>query len=220
MENFILNLRESMEFLADKEDRFWMEKYMRNQFPFFGLKSGIRRDIYQDHKKNFPQKIDYIQISDSLFNQPEREWKYLALDYLASQKKNYDQRIPSLMDQWGQIDPWWDTVDYIAPRILGPYFLKFPDERKQWINKWMQSPNFWHQRYCIIFQLNYKKELDTELLSSIILKQNDSKEFFIQKAIGWALRQYARTNPDWVLDFCQNHSLAPLSKREALRRIK
>jgi 3-methyladenine DNA glycosylase AlkD len=220
LEKFILNFRDALELVSNKEDKFWMEKYMRNQFKFFGLKSEPRRLIYQDFKKSIPKNIDFMDFADILFNLEEREWKYIAMDFLISQKKNFDHRIPELMEKWGNTDPWWDTVDHIAPKILGPYFLKFPENRNYWVKRWMKSPNFWHQRYCIIFQLMYKKEMDTDLLSTIILQQNSSKEFFIQKAIGWVLRQYARTNPDWVIDFCENNTLAPLSRREALRRLK
>jgi 3-methyladenine DNA glycosylase AlkD len=83
----------------------------------------------------------------------------------------------------------------------------------------MKSPNFWHQRLCILFQLDYKKQTDLTLLSTIILSSNTSKEFFIQKAIGWSLRQYARTDLEWVLNFVQDHPLMPLSKREALKHL-
>jgi 3-methyladenine DNA glycosylase AlkD len=83
----------------------------------------------------------------------------------------------------------------------------------------MKSPNFWHQRLCILFQLDYKKNTDVTLLSTIILSLNTSKEFFIQKAIDWSLRQYARSDPEWVLDFVDNHPLMPLSKREALKHF-
>lgn len=219
MENLLLDIRESFQILANKEDKFWMEKYMRNQFVFFGIKSESRKSIFNQFKISLPKNLDYIEVANALFQQKEREWKYLAFDYLFTQKKHYDHRLPELMDQWANIDPWWDSIDNIAPRILGPYFLKFPEEREKWVKLWLKSPNFWHQRYCIIFQLLYKKDMDTQLLQRIILSQLHSKEFFIQKAIGWVLRQYARTNPDFVWDFCMKTPLAPLSKREAIKHL-
>jgi 3-methyladenine DNA glycosylase AlkD len=110
-------------------------------------------------------------------------------------------------------------VDVLGPKVLGAYFLSFPKERDSWIARWMASPIFWHQRLCILFQLGYKSKTDLALLSQVILALNSSKEFFIQKAIGWVLRQYARTDAEWVLDFVENHALAPLSKREALKHL-
>jgi 3-methyladenine DNA glycosylase AlkD len=97
--------------------------------------------------------------------------------------------------------------------------MLFPEQRDKWVARWMKSPIFWHQRLCILFQLNYKSKTDLVLLSQVILALNTSKEFFIQKAIGWALRQYARTDADWVRDFVEANSLMPLSKREALKHI-
>jgi 3-methyladenine DNA glycosylase AlkD len=83
----------------------------------------------------------------------------------------------------------------------------------------MASPVFWHQRLCILFQLGYKSKTDLVLLVQVILALNTSKEFFIQKAIGWILRQYARTNANWVCEFVEENELMPLSKREALKHI-
>jgi 3-methyladenine DNA glycosylase AlkD len=83
----------------------------------------------------------------------------------------------------------------------------------------MKSGNFWLQRVCIIFQLLHKSKTDTQLLASVINQLSSSKEFFIQKAIGWSLRQYVRTDPDWVFQFVESNQLAPLSKREAIRRL-
>jgi 3-methyladenine DNA glycosylase AlkD len=110
-------------------------------------------------------------------------------------------------------------VDFLAPQIRGPYFLKFPEDRDVWIQRWMDSGNFWLQRFCLIFSLGYKGKTDTMLLAKNIQALSSSKEFFIQKAIGWALRQYARTDPEWVMDFVGNNALAPLSKREALKHL-
>ena len=110
-------------------------------------------------------------------------------------------------------------VDFLAPQILGPYFLQFPSERDPWIQRWMNSGNFWLQRFCLVFSLGYKDKTDTVLLAKTIQALSSSKEFFIQKAIGWALRQYARTDAEWVSDFVENNALAPLSKREALKHL-
>ena len=115
---------------------------------------------------------------------------------------------------------WWDTVDFIAPKLIGAYFVSFPDQRDAYVNKWLLSKNIWLQRSCIIFQLLRKEKTDTEFLEKIINSLLGSKEFFINKAIGWALRDYSRTDAEWVKHFASKTDVHPLSKREALRLLK
>jgi 3-methyladenine DNA glycosylase AlkD len=114
---------------------------------------------------------------------------------------------------------WWDTVDIIAGGTVGVHFRRFPAVREKYLAKWRASENFWLRRTTILFQLNYKKETDFDLLSEIIRENLDSKEFFINKAIGWALRQYARVDPTAVKKFVKSTALHPLSRREALKHI-
>jgi 3-methyladenine DNA glycosylase AlkD len=114
---------------------------------------------------------------------------------------------------------WWDTVDFIAATMVGNYFKKYPEMIKPVTDKWMVSQNMWLQRSCLLFQLKYKAEVNTDLLASFILSLSVSREFFITKAIGWSLRQYSKFDPQWVINFVSKNSLQPLSKREALRLI-
>ena len=114
---------------------------------------------------------------------------------------------------------WWDSVDTIAVKLVGAYFAEYPEEREKWIRKWIKSDNIWLNRTAIIFQLSYKNQLDIPFLVRAILPHTNSKEFFIQKAIGWAIRQYTKTNPKWVKDFVKSNTLKPLSKREAFKYL-
>ena len=114
---------------------------------------------------------------------------------------------------------WWDTIDYIAPKLIGNYFKKFPEHRELYIQKWIASNHIWLQRSAILFQLKYKSDLDMKFLERIILSLNNTDEFFINKAIGWVLREYSRTNPNWVVEFVKKIPLSNLSKKEALRLI-
>ena len=114
---------------------------------------------------------------------------------------------------------WWDTVDHAASDLTGPYFKLFPEQIIKITGRWNGSDNFWLQRSSIMFQKKYRKDTDTLLLSKYILLHTDSKEFFIQKAIGWALREYGKTDQAWVKRFVQQNKLSPLSKREALKSI-
>jgi len=114
---------------------------------------------------------------------------------------------------------WWDTVDFLASTMVGNYFLKFPDGRDDIIAKWLDSDNIWLQRSTLIYQLKYKDKVDLEVLSHCIERLTGTKEFFINKAIGWSLRSYSRVDKDWVIDFVNTHDLSHLSKREALKLV-
>ena len=115
---------------------------------------------------------------------------------------------------------WWDTVDSLAGGTVGFHFKRFPDVREKYLAKWRSSENFWLRRTTILFQLNYKEETDFDLLCDIIRENLGSKEFFINKAIGWALRQHARVDSKAVKKFVMTtKELNPLSRREALKHI-
>lgn len=115
---------------------------------------------------------------------------------------------------------WWDTVDGIAPNILGKFLQNYPELRDPCLKDFIQSDNIWLQRSTLLFQLRYKQDTDQDALFTLCESLSHSKEFFIQKAIGWALRQYAYTNKEAVYDFVDGHSLSNLSKREALKHRK
>lgn len=115
---------------------------------------------------------------------------------------------------------WWDSVDVVAKYLLGGYLQQFPNETLEVIEQFSNSNNMWLNRSAIIFQLSYKEKTNFDLLKSECEKHKHSTEFFIQKAIGWALRDYSRFNPSGVIEYVNNTNLKPLSKREALRNIK
>ena len=219
MKPFVNAISEALRDLADADNAQWMCKYMREQFPFLGVKKPVRQEVFTHLYKLHGSSQDWYEVSTELFAMPEREFQYVAMDYVIKAKKSWDDRVPALCEQWIGQESWWDVVDNLAPKILGPYFLQFPAERDFWIQRWMDSGNFWLQRVCLVFSLGYKDKTDTVLLAKTIQALSSSKEFFIQKAIGWALRQYARTDAEWVLDFVENNALAPLSKREALKHL-
>jgi 3-methyladenine DNA glycosylase AlkD len=114
---------------------------------------------------------------------------------------------------------WWDSVDSIVPSSLGSYFIKYPEQIEHYIPKWVNSNNIWLQRAAILFQLKYKNKTDVIMLFSIVEQLKGGKEFFVNKAIGWALREYSKTNPLLISDFVLNQKLSNLSQREALKII-
>jgi len=112
-----------------------------------------------------------------------------------------------------------ETVDVLNTEGCGPYFLKFPEEIAVITGRWNRSENIWLNRSSLLFQKTYKQHLDNKLLSEYILYLAGSSEFFIQKGIGWMLREYGKTNPNWVKEFTRKNKIAPLSNREALKNL-
>jgi 3-methyladenine DNA glycosylase AlkD len=151
---------------------------------------------------------------------PEREYKYFAMELMVKMKKKAGHDAIHFYEGLLTRGSWWDTIDLIAPSLVGYHLRQFPEERQGYVDKWIHSGNMWLQRSSILFQLKYKKETDTRLLTDIILRLNYSKEFFIRKAIGWSLREYSKTDPAFVKKFVAEHELSGLSRREALKRIK
>ncbi|MGZ9784567.1 DNA alkylation repair protein [Bacillus mycoides] len=199
-----------------------MAHYMKNHFPFLGIQTPERRkllrEVIQVHK--LPDKEDFQTVIRELWDLPEREFQAAALDLLQKYKKHLDKTHIPFLEELIITKSWWDSVDGIVPTSLGSIFLKHPEAIQTYIPKWIASENIWLQRSAILFQLKYKEQMDEKLLFSIIGQLKSSKEFFIQKAIGWVLREYAKTSPDAVWEYVQNHELAPLSKREAIKHIR
>jgi 3-methyladenine DNA glycosylase AlkD len=205
----------------NKETAIPMKAYMRDQFEFAGIKTPVRKEIIKQLVATYklPPYTELIALTKELRKQPEREYQYLAIEFLIKQRKHWDEQLLPLIEQMIVTKSWWDTVDAIATNIAGPWFKKFPSFQPATTNKWINSPNMWLQRSAILFQNTYKKETDEKLLYAYINKCSKDKEFFIQKAIGWALREYSKTNPRSVKEFVEANTLAPLSVREAVRKI-
>ena len=196
--------------------------YLKNQFSFYGLTSPQRRALQKPFlaKKYLPEKKTAIQICKALWRKPKREFHYFSQELIGKYQK-MDKDDIDFFEWMLSNNSWWDTVDYIAVNLVGNYFTRFPEERLQVIDKWLQSGNIWLQRSCLLFQLKYKLNTDTRLLVYCIESLLGSKEFFVNKAIGWCLRQYSRTNSNWVLEFVEKHPLlSNLSRKEAIRLIK
>jgi 3-methyladenine DNA glycosylase AlkD len=199
-----------------------MSKYMKGKFSYYGISSPERREIQQNWFSKLKQlsneeKRDLIR---ELWLKEEREFQYVAIDFLKKWKKS-DWKETDLAElEWLITQKsWWDTVDLLASNMLGTYFQCFPNHLEETILDWSNSNNIWLQRSCLLFQLKYKNELDFTLLKKLILLFQPNKEFFIQKAIGWSLRSYSIFEPKHVRDFVEEAKLEGLAKREALRRI-
>jgi 3-methyladenine DNA glycosylase AlkD len=220
--NFILALENAFEANKNPENAFAMAKYMKNNFPFFGIKTEERRRIFKEIWKENKEEVsaNAREIALDLYSKPEREFQYCAIEILIKELKgNYKKDDIQLIEKLILNNSWWDSVDTIAKYILGEYLLEFPLETKNVIERFSRSENMWLSRSAILFQLGYKQKTSADLLFSECLKHSHSKEFFIQKAIGWALREYAKSNPEDVQEFVKTNTLKPLSKKEALKNM-
>ncbi|TLX77797.1 DNA alkylation repair protein [Labilibacter sediminis] len=220
-QDYIITLEKEFLFNANAEYAVDQKKYLKDKFEFFGMKTPKRREVQKPflQKEFLPPKDQLTSLIKELWLKPQREFQYFALDLAYKYRKQLEFDDIKLFEFMILNKSWWDTVDGVAPKLVSDYFLKFPEQRDVYTQKWLESGNIWLQRSCVIWQLSFKEDLDTEYLSIVIKSLLGSKEFFINKAIGWMLRQYSRTNPAWVLDFVESTELNNLSKREALRLI-
>ena len=222
MHNYIKPLVKEFKNNANPTNAEPMAKYMKNLFPYLGIKTPERREITKKFfkEKGLPEISDLEEIIRDLWELPEREFQYFAIGLMVKLKEKVDKDIIKLYEYLTATKSWWDSVDGIATWLVGSLFRRFPEMIKPYTEKWMKSNNMWLQRTAILFQLGYKDKTDVKLLFKNIKKCMDSKEFFIQKAIGWALREYSKTDAQAVINFVENNELAPLSKREALKWLK
>ena len=220
--DFISQLETAFNQNRNEENAFQMKKYLKNLFSFYGIKTTERRAVFLELLKLNHQEIteNYREIALDLVNKEYRELHYCGIEILIKNlKKNYHKDDIKLIEKFLVTNSWWDSVDTIAKYLLGQYLIEFPEETEKVIERFSNSDNMWLNRSAIIFQLGYKKNTNYELLFSECQKHSQSKEFFIQKAIGWALREYGNVNPALIINFVNSNQLKPLSRKEALRKL-
>lgn len=204
----------------DEENAIKMSKYMRDLFKFYGIPTPVRKSLYKDLLKEEKAKktIDW-NFLDKCYEDDYREFQYLALDYIENMQKflTYDD-VPKLY-KYIKSKQWWDTIDRFD-RIVGN--IAFKDDRiNDLMLKWSKDEDFWLRRIAIDHQLGRKDKTNTKLLEQILINNFGSDEFFINKAIGWSLRDYSKTNPNWVKDFLSKYEnkMDKVSLKEAYKYI-
>lgn len=216
-----LEIKVAFETQRNIEKAKQMAAYMRNQFSYYGLQTPERRRIYQPLLKEARKmkKIDW-QFLDQCWEDSHREFQYLVTDYLtALQKELTYEDIERHLKYYATTKQWWDTIDSLD-RIIGN--IAFVDERvNDLMLAWSKDEDMWLRRIAIDHQLTRKNKTNKELLAQIIVNNLGSEEYFINKAIGWSLRDYSKINPDWVRNFVEQHRLqmVPLSIREACKYL-
>ncbi|WP_405101956.1 DNA alkylation repair protein [Oceanobacillus sp. FSL H7-0719] len=206
---------------ANDENAFHMEKYMRNQFMFLGIKTPLRKNLTQQFFKETKIKEEDFQpeFVRSLWQSIEREYQYVAMDHIGLSLKKLRKEDLFLLEELITTKSWWDTADMLAQKAVGKIASDHPEVISEIIEEWNKSENMWLQRSALLFQLKYKEHTDEKLLYRFINDHASSKEFFIQKAIGWVLREYSKTNPDSVKQFISRNQLAKLSVREGSKYL-
>ena len=199
-----------------------MEKYMKNLFPYIGVTSPNRAEALRIFNKAWSPKdhqelINWVEL---LWNSKEREYQYVAIESFHKNKKLWIESDLAIIEFMMINKSWWDSIDTIAANIVGDFFKKFPHLFEPTLQKWIESNNMWVNRTAMICQLKYRDKTNLIWLEKSIIPHINSKEFFHLKAIGWALRQYARIDVNWVIEFVNKHPLKPLSRREALKHYK
>ncbi|HOZ84858.1 MAG TPA: DNA alkylation repair protein [Niabella sp.] len=219
--NLISHLLDEFSLNHNPKIAFEQSSYLKNQFAFFGIKTTERRSIQKPFldKQYLPPKTELASIVKTLWDQPQRECHYFAQELVEKYAKGFEEQDLNLFEFMITHQSWWDTVDFIATHLVGSYFKQFPEKRYQKVEEWLASGNIWLQRTAILFQLKYQKALDVPLLENSINKLLGSKEFFINKAIGWMLREYSKTNAEWVSNFLAVANLSGLSRREASKYL-
>lgn len=222
MHVYVRSLKELFEKNVNPANADPMKKYMRDQFEYLGIKSPQFKALQADFIKQngLPPITDLDVIVRELWDLPQREFQYLATSLIGKMETQLEADFITTLEHLITHKSWWDTVDTIAGHPVGVMFKRYPKVKAKYLKKWRKSDNFWLRRTTLLFQLAYKEETDFELLCELIKENLGSNEFFINKAIGWALRQYAWTNPSTVKKFVKaTKELHPLSRREALKNI-
>jgi 3-methyladenine DNA glycosylase AlkD len=199
-----------------------MEAYMKNHFSFIGVMSGPRKLIFQQFKPQF-QQLNSEKTWELIYEcwvNPYREVQYIGIDHLLANYKKIAQETDGphftfiLTNQ-----TWWDSLDLLATHSVGHFARQFPAAFTELAKDWEASDNFWLHRTLLIHQLKFKQQTDLHLLQYYISTFKSNKEFFIQKAIGWSLREVSKWNAEWVKNVVNAENLQGLARREAMKYV-
>ncbi|QHW32484.1 DNA alkylation repair protein [Paenibacillus rhizovicinus] len=206
---------------ANAEQAAAMKAYMREQFDFLGIRTPERNALMKAFVKEHgvPSGAELEATVRRLWALPEREYLYAAMTLMDKRKKELGPAQTELLEFLITTHAWWDTVDLLASHLAGTLFGKHPELVPAFTEKWITAESLWLRRSALLFQLGYKGRTDAELLFSLVRRTAHESDFFMRKAIGWALREYGKTDPDAVRAFVRETELSPLSVREALKHI-
>ena len=207
---------------GDPETAEGQSRYMKERFPYYGLKApqwvAILKDVF---KENGIYEGDDLLTFVRLCGEEEyREMHYCGLQMLEKRVKKLHPEQIDFLEECALTNSWWDTVDWVN-KLVGIHFKRYPELQRPTAEKWIEDDSIWLQRLATIHQLTFREGTDWSLMQEMILRRVDSKEFFVQKAQGWALRQYSKFNAPVVIEFIEAHpELSSLAKREGMKWLK
>lgn len=213
-------IKEAFELLRDEENANKMSSYMRDKFKYYGIPTSKRKAVYKFilNKEKKAGTVDW-DFLEKCWNDEYREFQYVVMDYLVAMQKILKYDDVAAIERFVRSKQWWDTIDGLD-RIVGNIALT--DSRiNDLMLKWSEDDDFWVRRIAIDHQLCRKLDTNVELLEKILVSNFGCSEFFINKAIGWSLRDYSKSNPEWVRGFIERYrdKMNPLSLKEASKYL-
>jgi 3-methyladenine DNA glycosylase AlkD len=208
--------------LGDAEKSLSMKAYMKDHFPFVGLYAKDRKQVQSQHFKTWkPNSFQELErVVQLLWDKNEREFQYAGIELLLAKHRVWSPEIVPLIKRLVCTKSWWDTVDLLAASVLCKALDKFAIPYQLVVEDYLEAKNKWLHRSAIIVQLKRKQNTDLDLLIDAIQTVQGNGDFFIQKAIGWSLREVSKWNPIWVMEQVELLQLEGLAKREALKKIQ
>lgn len=201
-----------------------MQAYMKSEMPFLGIARpallAALRPVWAAHP--VPDRPTWEGCVRALYDEAEyREERYAALALLERGRRWRDPALLPLLEHLIVSGAWWDLVDQVVGRTLAPLRRACPAETDPVLRSWSRGDDLWLRRASVLSQLGGRGDVDRDLLTELVLAAAPSREFFLRKAIGWALRDLAHHDPDWVRRFLDEHGdeLSPLSVREAAKHL-
>jgi 3-methyladenine DNA glycosylase AlkD len=208
---------------ANPEKAEGMQAYMKTDMPFYGVQKSGRVKILGHLKKNFSpaDRDEYEELVTALWELPHREEKYLAQGVATTHRRFIVPESLPLYRRFIVEGAWWDFVDEAATHMVRELVISYPEKTWPIVDTWIEDEDMWQRRAAIICQVGAKEHTDPDRLFGFCEARMHENEFFIRKAIGWALREYAKTDPEAVAGFVERnrHELSGLSYREATKHI-
>ncbi|MCZ2836678.1 DNA alkylation repair protein [Modestobacter sp. VKM Ac-2985] len=215
--DLVPEVRAALRAAADPERGRAMQAYLKTAEPCLGVRLPEVRRIVRAAAATHPADVE--RAAGQLWQEASaREERHAAITLTGLPASRGDLRLLPLCEEMITTGAWWDLVDGVQPRVRD-LLLAHPAQLRPVLQSWARSPDRWLRRSAVIAQLGAKERTDTALLTEVIEVNADDPEFFVRKAIGWALREHTKTDPDWVRRFLAEHELSPLSRREAATHL-
>lgn len=225
--SLVTAVREGLAAHADPERAAQQQRYMKSTMPFRGLTTPVRRSVVDpllmDHR--LLDRGQWEAAVRTLWDDAAYREERYAAEALAGHRRYRGHQDPECLDLYEHLvvtGAWWDHVDVVAIHLIGPLQRTSRPALDGTLRDWARDPDRWRRRTAIIHQVGAGAALDQQLLVDCVLPNLTDPEFFVRKAIGWALRQHARVDPDWVRAFVAEHGdeMSGLSRREALKHLR